>query len=320
MRSTLFIPVSLILILPIFVNLDASTLIMYPLLGMIVGVGIIVGSANYQASTTNNQPSKKSKSEAAAESNQSQSDTKQTEIMGLRNKADELLIEADSLENDRRFAEANDLYQEATERYGSAVEQCDDEKVISELNDELEIIEQKRNTVKQISEILPEVQEALELGESSLQTAIAAHVNEESTIARIRYRQARDQYQMAIEQIEETDIDLFTDPIEIAVNRERSVESRSISDIFELTANEEEKIQFKTISDIQREEEPIEVDDGIILPRTEKLLDSNSINRELAYQLTALHFLHEEDTFQFTSEKQIESRLQQAISGYNATK
>jgi predicted negative regulator of RcsB-dependent stress response len=320
MRSTLFVPIAVLLLLPIVVNIDASTFTIYPLLGVVIGAGLIIGFTNYQTSTTNNQPSKKSKSDTTTGSTQNQSDTKQTGIMGLRNKADELLIEADSLKNDRRFAEANDLYQDATERYRSAIEQCEDEDVIRELSDELEIVEQKRDIVKQILEILPEIQEALELGESSLQTAIAAHVNEESTIARIRYRQARDQYQIALEQIEETDIDLFTDPIEIAVNRERSVESRSISDIFELTANEADKIQFETISDIQREKEPIEVDDDIILPRAQKLLEDNLINRELAYQLTALYFLYEENTFQFTSEKQIESRLQQAISGYNTTK
>jgi DNA mismatch repair ATPase MutL len=141
MGSTLSVPIVVLFILPIFVNLDASTFIIYPLLGMIVGVGIIVGSANYQASTTNNQPSKKSKSDTTTESNQNQSDTKQTDIIALRNNADELLIEADSVKSDRRFAEANDLYQEATERYGSAIEQCNDEELISELNDELEIIE-----------------------------------------------------------------------------------------------------------------------------------------------------------------------------------
>ena len=302
----------------IFTRRSMMKFAVYLSIGITVGAGIMVSSVKNTSTPTSQKT--KYDSNTTTESSQSHSDVEQVSVVKIRNEADELLIEADSLKNDCRFAEANDLYQEATEQYGSAIEQCDDEEVISELNDELEIIEQKRDTVKQISEILPDVQEALELGESSLQTAIAAHVSDESTIARIRYRQARDQYQTALEQIEETDLDLFADPIEIAVNRERSVESRSVGDIFELTTDEEEKIQFETISDIQSEEELIEADDSTILSRAQKLLDDNSINRELAYQLTALYFLHEEDMFQFTSEKQIESRLQQAISGYNATK
>lgn len=293
--------------------------IVYLFIGITVGAGIMVSSVNNK-STSPNQRNKKYDSNTTTKSNQNHPNAERVDVMELRNEADELLIKADSLKDDGKFAEASDLYQEATEQYNTAVEQCNDEDIIQELKEEFKIVEQKQNKVKTKTEEISKVRDTLELGESSLQTAIAADVSDESTIARIRYRQARDQYKTALEQIEETDIDLFTDPIEIAVNRERSVESRSISDIFELTANEEEKIQFKTISDIQREEEPIEVDDGIILPHTEKLLDSNSINRELAYQLTALHFLHEEDTFQFTSEKQIESRLQQAISGYNTTK
>mgnify|MGYP006436122083 CR=1 FL=1 len=320
MRILLFASTLIIFTLPLSVNIDTSTFIVYPFSGIVVGVGVIIGSVSYQTPSATKQASEKPKSNKTTESNQSSSGAEEADVVILRNKADELLIEADSLQNDGRFAEAGDLYEEATSRYETAVEQCSDEEIIEEVNEEIEAIEQRQHEVELLSENLPEVQEALELGESSLQTAIAAHVSDELTIARIRYRQARDQYKTALEQIEETDVFLFADPIEISVNRERSVESRSLSDIFELTADEEEKLRetgFETISDIQGEEVTIDTDNELILSRIQELQSNNSLTDKLAHQLTALYFHCDNKKYQFSSKDKIELQLQQAVSGYD---
>ena len=290
--------------------------------GIIISSGTIFAFADNK-NRSDNQADKKSTSNTSPESGQNQVDTEQTNVMELRNSADELLIEADSLQNDGKLDEASNLFQTAIEQYDTAVEQCDDDEIIEELNEEVERIEQKQDKIKALSETLPEVQEALELGEGSLQTAIAAHVGDESTIARIRYRQARDQYQTALEQIEATDVALFSNPIEVSVNRERSVESQSLDDIFELTTDKKKNLDetgLRTISDLQSEKVTLDVDNEVMLSRIQELQTSSSITDRLARQLTALHFLHDDEKYEFTSMDEIELRLQQAADGYDIVK
>jgi len=290
--------------------------------GMLIGAGLIITfSTNKNKSVS--QMNNKSTSNTTSEPDQNQVGTEQMNVLELRNSADEFLIEAESLRNDGKPDEAIELFQRAIEQYDTAVERCSDGGIIEELNDELEEIEQKQHKIKSLSETLPEVQEALELAEGSLQTAIAAHVSDEATIARIRYRQARDQYQAAIEQIEATDVALLAEPIEISVNRERSVESQSLDNIFELTADEEKNLHetgLSTISDLQSEEVIVDVNDKIKISRIQKLQTSSSITDKLAHQLTALHFSYDDEKYEFTSKDDIELRLQQAVNGYNITK
>jgi len=294
----------------------------YYLFGIIVGSGIIFTISNNKNRSAN-QADEKSTSNTSSESGQNQVNKEQIDVLELRNSADELLIEANSLQNDGRLDEASDLFQTAIEQYDTAIKQCEDDGIIEELNEEVERIEQKQDKIKTLSETLPEVQEALELGEGSLQTAIAAHVSDEATIARIRYRQARDQYQTAIEQIEATDVALFADPIEVSVNRERSVESQSLDDILELTSDEKknlDKTGLRTISDIQSEEVTVDADNKIISSRIQELQTSSSMTDKLAHQLTSLHFLHDDEKYEFTSKDEVELRLQQAANGYNIAK
>jgi len=290
--------------------------------GILIGAGLIITfSTNKNKSVS--QMNNKSTSNTTSEPDQNQVGTEQMNVLELRNSADEFLIEAESLRNDGKPDEAIELFQRAIEQYDTAVERCSDGEIIEELNDELEEIEQKQHKIKSLSETLPEVQEALELAEGSLQTAIAAHVSDEATIARIRYRQARDQYQAAIEQIEATDVALLAEPIEISVNRERSVESQSLDNIFELTADEEKNLHetgLSTISDLQSEEVIVDVNDKIKISRIQKLQTSSSITDKLAHQLTALHFSYDDEKYEFTSKDDIELRLQQAVNGYNITK
>ena len=324
-KSVLFIlSVTLVSTLTVYSSFDGNIVQpgMFYLFGIIIGAGVIFNFSNNKKRSVN-QADEKSNSNTASESGQNQVDTEQMNVLELRNSADELLIEADSLQNDGKLDEASNLFQTAIEQYDTAVEQCDDDEIIEELNEEVERIEQKQDKIKALSETLPEVQEALELGEGSLQTAIAAHVGDESTIARIRYRQARDQYQTALEQIEATDVALFADPIEVSVNRERSVESQSLDEIFELTTDEKKNLHetgLRTISDIQSEEVTVDVDNEVVLSRIQELQTNNSLTDKLARQLTALHFLHDDEKYEFTSKDEIELRLQQAVNGYDIAK
>jgi len=64
----------------------------------------------------------------------------------------------------------------------------------------------------------------------------------------------------------------------------------------------------------------VDADNKIISSRIQELQTSSSMTDKLAHQLTSLHFLHDDEKYEFTSKDEVELRLQQAANGYNIAK
>jgi outer membrane protein assembly factor BamB/tetratricopeptide (TPR) repeat protein len=242
----------------------------------------------------------------------------------FRDDADELVVDATAAREEGDLETAITLYDEALDLYKAAIDEIDDEDTCDELK---ETIAQTNGDLEAISQIQirrGDLIEALQLGETSFQTAVAAHVNGQHTVARLRYRQARDQYQRALDELSGSDHELLSEAIQVAVNREKNINQRKIATVIKLPEKAVDALEdadIETVADLQ-DESTASAEDGEIeaAEQVGELQEEGTITTEVAAQLTALYWWHDQETYRFTTEAEISRRYDQSSAGYEATK
>ena len=242
----------------------------------------------------------------------------------LRDDADELVVDATAAREEGDLETAITLYDEALDLYKAAVDEIDDEDTSDELKETIAQTNSDLEAISQIQIRRGDLTEALQLGETSFQTAVAAHVNGESTVAKLRYRQARDQYQRAVDELSGSDHELLSEAIQVAVNREKNINPGEIATVVELSEETVDALNdadIETVGDLQ-DEDTVSTDDGEIeaAEQVEELQEEGTITAEVAAQLTALCWWHDQETYRFTTEAEISQRYDQSSAGYEATK
>jgi len=242
----------------------------------------------------------------------------------LRDDADELVVDATAAREDGDLETAITLYDEALDLYKAAVDEIDDEDTSDELKETIAQTNTDLEAISQVQMRRGDLTEALQLGETSFQTAVAAHVNGESTVAKLRYRQARDQYQRALDELSGSDHELLSEAIQVAVNREKNINPGEIATVIELSEETVDALKdadIETVADLQ-DEDTVSAEDGEIeaAEQVEELREEGTITAEVAAQLTALCWWHDQETYRFTTEAEISQRYDQSSAGYEATK
>jgi hypothetical protein len=241
----------------------------------------------------------------------------------LRDDADELIIDATTAREDGDLATAITLYDEALDLYRAAADEINDEEAKEEIKETIAQTNTDRETVSQIQDRRGDLTEALQLGETSFQTAVAAHANGENTVAKLRYRQARDQYQRAVDELTGSDHDLLSEAVQVSVDREKDINPGVIANVIELPEEATDALTdagIETVADLQ-DAEITAVDNGIdTIDQIEELREEETVTEEAAAQLTAVYWWHDQETYQFTTEAAIRQRYDQSSAGYEATK
>ena len=211
------------------------------------------------------------------------------------------------------YETAGDAYAEALELYAAVQDKLDEDDEDEDQSDDLEAtietLRSEQSAVESLHRIRSELRETLGAAEGTFQTGIAAHANNKGTVARLRYRQARNSFESALEEVDESE-DLEHDPfgteLEVAVQAGGSGPPTKLSRVPGVSdANAEALAEagFETIDDLQDDD---------------SFRDVEGLDEKVAARLTALSWWHGDESFSFTDRGDIERRIEQAGRGFEA--
>jgi LPXTG-motif cell wall-anchored protein len=237
-----------------------------------------------------------------------------------RNTADKAIETAVTAKSNNNYDEAAEAYTEAITEYQSAFEalaagateqQKEISQVIESARSDLEAVTTRRDQRNDVTD-------SLQPAERSLQEAIVAFVEDDQTIARIRFRQARDTFAEAIEKLDNSDVDVLSQPIEVDVEPDRALSSTTFSElpsIPDAAASALSDSDIETIEDLANSEKP-----PWTPPEVDGLTNTEELSEETVAKLTVLSWWHDDESYEFNSAEAITHRQQQAEYGFEQAK
>ena len=212
-----------------------------------------------------------------------------------------------------RYQQAIDAYEEAISNFEQAITAVDvDAK--KQLQDKFTETRTLLEAVTATRDKRDSVATTLQTAERNFKEAIARYAADSQTVARIRFRQARDAFEEAQQTIAKSDKELLAQPIEIDSEQEATLSSMAIED-FDLL--DESTIETLSAVDIESVSELEANKDGITPAVVTDLQQTNEINAKEATLLTLLSWWHANDIYEFSSEEWISHRKEQADYGFN---
>ncbi|TQQ81834.1 outer membrane protein assembly factor BamB family protein [Halonotius roseus] len=215
------------------------------------------------------------------------------------------------------FSAAADAYSEAISEYNSVLavldagateQRAEIEAAIDSARADLETVETRHD---QRNEII----EALKPAERSFQEAIVAYIENNQTVARIRFRQARDAFEEVHETISESENNLLGSSTEVSVQPDRELSSTTLSELVEIPEPAVDALSdagIETLSDFES------CDEWPWTPATvEKLVADGAIEENLATTLTLLSWLRDNEGCEFNAAEAVARRQEQADYGFN---
>jgi hypothetical protein len=234
-----------------------------------------------------------------------------------RTAAEAAIETADDAESNDHYGEAADAYSEALSEYQAAINTLDPEATNErvEIEKKIESTRADLEAVKTQREQQNEIIEALQSAERSLQEAIVAYIEDDQTLARIRFRQARDTFEDAHETIAESEDDLLTEPVAVEVQPDREPSSGTLDDLAAIPETAAAKLANSGIEAVDN------LDTGDEPPWTpaavEELVGDEMIDEDVATTLTLLAWWHGDESYTFETAEEIETRQQKADYGFN---
>jgi tetratricopeptide (TPR) repeat protein len=238
----------------------------------------------------------------------------------LRNKADTYVTEAKNAQQNGDLTEAISKYQQAINDYKDAVDELSvgANRQRSEIKEDIDTTRGDLETVKTRHEQRSTVIEALQPAEQSIQEAIVAFVNGDQTIARIRFRQARDSFEAAAETIKASEENPLDPPIEATVEPDRELNARTLNELGGVAESAVSALSEAGIDTVGDLDTPGEA------PWTPKevtgLADAGELNEEAVTKLTVLSWWQDDESYEYSSAEVIKHRQQQADYGFEQAK
>jgi hypothetical protein len=234
----------------------------------------------------------------------------------LRAAADEALDTAVAAREDNRLNDALDAYNTALTHYEAARDSLDAgaTKPRAEIDRQLETTREAIAAVEQRATQRTTITEALTAAEHSFRVGVIAYTEGSQTLARIRFRQARDSFTEANELLETADSDLLTPPVEIQVQPDRDLPSQTLS---ELPAVPEPVTTALADAGIDTVPE-LESNDGPPWQPAvvETAVADTSVDDDVATTLTLLSWIDDTDTSAFATSTAVTRRRDQAAYGF----
>jgi predicted negative regulator of RcsB-dependent stress response len=292
--------------------------------GMVIGGGYgswrLWSSRQATTSTTNKiESTQASSSEQAGSGGDESTESERSAIESLREQADTALDSAETARKRDDFSAARDGYEEAIKMYRTVVYELSagQSDMRTELEAAIESTCQDLNEVTNLDKAHRAIVETLQQAERSLQEAIVAYVENDQTVARIRFRQARDGFNDAHETIAESETDLLTEPVTVDVQPDRELSSTTIADLPEVTetaAAELTEVGIVTIENLDNSNEPPWTPTAV-----EELVADGTIDEMVATGLTLLSWWHGDGSYTFETAETVECRQHQADYGFTRT-
>lgn len=278
-------------------------------LGMIVfAVGLlwVIARAGTGAEQTATDPTRR----------KPRSDITTGSVEELRADADEARETADAARADNRLEEALDAYNVALTQYEAARDTLDAgaTETRTEIDHRLETTRQAVAAVEQRATQRTTVTEALTAAEHSFRVAIIAYTEGSQTLARIRFRQARDSFTEAEELLETTDSDLLTPPVEVQVQPDRDLPSQTLSElpaVPEPVATALADAGVDTVPELESNDGP-PWQPAVV----ETAVADTNVDDVVGTTLTLLSWLDDAETYAFATSTTVTRRRDQAAYGF----
>jgi len=290
------------------------------IVGPIFGYGIyrIIGSHRDRTNSTPSISDPKATSDTSTDNRESSNVSDSQAPAGEhRNNADTAIETALTAKSNNNFVEAVDAYSDAINEYQAAIESLDVEATEqrAEIEEAIESTRADLGTIKTRHDQRSDVINALQPAERSVQEAIVAFVEDDQTVARIRFRQARDTLDEAIATIAESDVDPLSPPIELSVEPDRELSSTTLSElpaIPDVAASKLADADIEAIDDLDSSDES-----PWTPPSVAELTDSDALSDETVTMLTMLSWWHDDGSCEFETAEKVALRQKQADYGFN---
>ena len=241
-----------------------------------------------------------------------------TDFADFRDDGAAAVSDAETAVAEGNLSAALDYYTEARESYQTAIEMADDPEAQQELTNTVDQLQADREELQALQDDRESLSQALEVGEERLQTAIAAHSRGEETLARVRYRQARDQFATAIDESETADAELFAVPLDVSVSHSAGLSTKPIDELRGLDTGTAAALVDRDITTVEELQQAVDSNKEPVVSLG--LDDKEAVDAAVADRLAALCWWDGTETQTFRSVAQISRRHEKAAAGFDATK
>ena len=235
----------------------------------------------------------------------------------LEQRASELIRKAQKVRSQNDYQTAVSHYNTAIDKLEKASSDAEpiDSADYQEIQTKIETTEQLLESANEAHTQRESVHETLQTAERNFQEAIVRFAADERTVAKTRFRQARNGFNDVKQVLTESEEQLLAAPIEINVEHQISFPSRVLADYHVLGETAIESLSAANISNIA----DLEPEYKNILPEKVATFRTNdSISKQEITLLTILSWWNG-DTHEFDSKKKISHRYNQADYGFNET-
>lgn len=225
----------------------------------------------------------------------------------MLNTAGEAVELAEDVAAEGDYEAALKHYETAVDKYQTALERTSNEEITEDTEAMLSDIRDKQANIRGQIEARSKVGRQLKAAEESLNEAVIAHVENRSTLAGIRYRQARESYTEAIDSVEESEYDVFETPLSISFEAGENIPD-SLDEISWLDNEAKEylsNVGIQTFSDFRKTD-------------LEEISSEDVITDDPDIRLRALFWLTPLDGIVFADPDEIRKRQDLVQLGFDA--
>ena len=248
----------------------------------------------------------------------SASEISEQRFQACQSAAETALETAVTAESNGELSDAVDAYSEAISEYQTALDLLDagDAKKRTEIEQAIESARADLETITTLQKHQTKLIEALQPAERSFQEAVAASIQADQTVARIRFRQARDAFDDARKTIADSKDNLLSKPVEVSVNPGRELSSTILGELPAISeaAAALADAGIETITDLDSSDESPWTPAAV-----EELVADDTIEEDIVATLTLLSWWHGDGSYEFDTAEAIEMRHQQADYGFDHT-
>jgi hypothetical protein len=239
-------------------------------------------------------------------------------IKDYRDAAEDKLEVGKNAESNGDFESASDAYDMSLYFYKLWMSKSKEGKDghENEVSNKINLLEKRKDNVHKLKRKQEDLLPVLRSGERSFQEAIAAHVQDDQTLAQLRFRQARDTFKQARKTIGNGNDSVFKSQMEVSVQPtlELSSTNSGLPRLPTSAMTELADTGIETVDDLNSSPEPPWTPAAV-----EELVADNTIDEDLATSLTLLSWWHGDGSFTFETAEAVARRQKQADYGFNHT-
>lgn len=231
--------------------------------------------------------------------------------------ADRCMAKGDELRNDGEIEKAINKYDEAINKYETEIDNVSQDETIERINSALNEAQNKKESSSKFYESTSNLREQLQTAERNFREGISAYIKGSETVANIRFRQARDQFEEALEQSEMSESDLFDTGI--IVSSKIAIESpqQDFTNYSHISNEALSILKDKSIKNLKDIDSNSNREGSAIIPQKPDFNLESENDAEVEAGLISCWYRTE--SIKFNSADDISKRQKQAKIGFNIT-